>query len=815
MSQQPRDRRDARGRLPLLRCLFFVWINLVGIVGLVGCGADPYQLDVKVSGLTADVVQLSVSARFAGQTAVSLVSQSLEHFSLRLILQSSSPGELELTVSGIGVDGCQRSIGSAQVGIPTSEPVPVTLAASRGCKVVINNLGGGAGAVTVSFPDGSRICKFDGAPPEDPECSTDLPGACAYCRPLGTPFSMQPVADSYSYFAGWTGDCSFGNCAAQVQSGVLNTDANILPIWVCSPDRICWDNPLPGQVPATAIFSRALDDAWLVGNGGNIWHWNGIAWLAQKSRTSSDLRSVWAGSSQDIWVVGADGLALHSMGHGFAATQTGVDVNLNSVAGGPSGVWAVGDSGTVLKWSGSAWAAIPSGTTADLIGLSQSRDGEIWVTSLEQVLRWDGQQFVQQNSGQMINTAVWAAGDGEAFVGGASQDQPFVSRIRKEGLNKDPLLGASSVFLNSIWGINSSDVWATSTLGQVLHWDGSSWTVSINSDVRVHYVGISGSARDDVWVTDSLGQRQHWNGSFWSSISQSGTRQRLSSVSVIGGNSFYAVGNLNAQLLQTGTGWISIPFPGPATEGWTSIWSIPNSQDAWVAGTEGDIYSIKSRTPLQKITTTPQIELSAIFGLSAREVYVLGDGNIYSYDGFAWNQLMGVPGDNLFTDAGGGRLGSGKDLWFVGLQNMPFGPRPGVILRYDGLSFTSIGLSSGEPLQALRAVHWNSASDVWMGGDLGTLVHWDGTMLNQIELDAVLGNDGSPEDIYGLWGTGASNMWAVGHLGGIWHYTGKAPVPRLDSGFAGSLNGVTGIHRNGQDDVVFVGDDGAILHYRP
>ncbi len=66
-------------------------------------------------------------------------------------------------------------------------------------------------------------------------------------------------------------------------------------------------------------------------------------------------------------------------------------------------------------------------------------------------------------------------------------------------------------------------------------------------------------------------------------------------------------------------------------------------------------------------------------------------------------------------------------------------------------------------------------------------------------------------DLFGVWGSGPSDVWAVGWGGTILRWDGRAWA-RVSSGATVDLLGVWG---SGPSDVWAVGEGGTILRYRP
>ncbi|MEW6142209.1 MAG: IPT/TIG domain-containing protein [Chloroflexota bacterium] len=70
-------------------------------------------------------------------------------------------------------------------------------------------------------------------------------------------------------------------------------------------------------------------------------------------------------------------------------------------------------------------------------------------------------------------------------------------------------------------------------------------------------------------------------------------------------------------------------------------------------------------------------------------------------------------------------------------------------------------------------------------------------------------NSGITTDLNGIWGTSASNVFAVGSAGMILRYDGRSWKPMA----SGSASGLYGIWGSSASDVFAVGTDGTILHY--
>jgi hypothetical protein len=129
----------------------------------------------------------------------------------------------------------------------------------------------------------------------------------------------------------------------------------------------------------------------------------------------------------------------------------------------------------------------------------------------------------------------------------------------------------------------------------------------------------------------------------------------------------------------------------------------------------------------------------------------------------------------------------------------------GTILHWDGNAWTSV--SSGTT-SSLISVWGSWASDVWAVGGGGTILHWDGSAWTSV-------SSGTTYVLYGVWGSWASDVWAVGYpdvafVGTILHWDGNA----WTSVFSDTTNRLFGVWGSGAGDVWAVGSGGTILERR-
>ena len=173
------------------------------------------------------------------------------------------------------------------------------------------------------------------------------------------------------------------------------------------------------------------------------------------------------------------------------------------------------------------------------------------------------------------------------------------------------------------------------------------------------------------------------------------------------------------------------------------------------------------------------------------------DGGGSVSDG-GWRTLTGLTTQDLR-----GVWGSGPDdVWAVGLN--------GAILRWDGSSWAAV--DGGSPNTSYFGV-WGTVGDgggsrVWAvgagPGGSGVIHHWNGSgWISQ----ATACNT----TLYGVWGSGPDDLWAVGASGKICHNDGSPSWTLVDSGTTSS-NHLRGVWGSASNDVWAVGET-AIAHW--
>ena len=127
-------------------------------------------------------------------------------------------------------------------------------------------------------------------------------------------------------------------------------------------------------------------------------------------------------------------------------------------------------------------------------------------------------------------------------------------------------------------------------------------------------------------------------------------------------------------------------------------------------------------------------------------------------------------------------------------------------MHYDGSAWS---LETSNTQNNLYGVWGSSSTDVFAVGANATIVHFDGTEWSPMNT----GTTGVFTDLYGVWGSSSTNVYAVGALGVIVHYDGNT-WSSLSSGddTRYDLHGVWG---SSATNIFVVGNNGTILNYHP
>ncbi|MDP7628409.1 MAG: hypothetical protein QF530_10930 [SAR202 cluster bacterium] len=187
---------------------------------------------------------------------------------------------------------------------------------------------------------------------------------------------------------------------------------------------------------------------------------------------------------------------------------------------------------------------------------------------------------------------------------------------------------------------------------------------------------------------------------------------------------------------------------------WMSVLALAND-DQWIVGGTPDRGKILhyNGSEFKDVTFGGDVELlNWIHRFQSGEIIVVGNGGaVLLWDGQTWTRVP-VPTEQDLWGVWGM---SPSDVWAVGGNADESGVL--TVLRDTGNGFESVDMPVLERpfVKALFKVWGSGADDVYMVGQNGVVLHWNGEILEELHL-------GVSEDLIAVWGTGPNRVAIVG-----------------------------------------------------
>ena len=250
------------------------------------------------------------------------------------------------------------------------------------------------------------------------------------------------------------------------------------------------------------------------------------------------------------------------------------------------------------------------------------------------------------------------------------------------------------------------------------------------SPVNKTLLGVYAIAPNDIWAVGSVGTVIHWDGTAWRTVS---------------------LGALNT------------------TRDLFDVWaSGPN--DVWIVGastaTEFGLALRYNGTSWSKPFVMANHDLNGIHGLSANEIYAVGDndpilggaGEFWKWNGSQWSKMSnGVSGQLWRVFAV-----SSTEIWAMGFQS--------TLIRHNGTSATSVSSSTigAGPSTELRHMWGTGSNNLFLVGSGGFAARYNGTSWSRVTHTA------GTSTLYAVQGTSATGtVYALGNNG--WLLTSDPP----------------------------------------
>lgn len=368
--------------------------------------------------------------------------------------------------------------------------------------------------------------------------------------------------------------------------------------------------------------------------------------------------------------------------------------------------------------------------------------------------------------------------------------------------------------LQALWGSSAIDIWAVGGHGGLLRWNGALWA-PYRSPTTAVLESVWGSGANDVWAVGHGATILHWDGLQWSQVpAPAGVTDDLLVVFGTGADQVFAAGDHGAILRWDGAAWRPLVNVRPTNQPLYAAWGSGPS-DVWLAG-QGSTFlrwdgaALRKQTPVTLTENNTEVALTIydLWGSAADDVWAvgatanLGHGVVLRWQGQRWIVAQGGP--DPITGAAShlsplyGVFGRDRDdVWLSGDN--------GTILRWDGAAVRPV--QTGTRTRLLRTFGVRG-DDLWAVGLSGSILRWNGTFFLSAGSSSV-----TDAELTSVWGSDADNLFAVGQSGTLLQRRQGAWLQLTGAGAGAPF--LSSVHGTSAQDVWAVGQGGAALRWSP
>ena len=352
-----------------------------------------------------------------------------------------------------------------------------------------------------------------------------------------------------------------------------------------------WEHPLPQGNDLDDVWVINGRDAWAVGSGGTILHWDGDNWhwvAPPADLENAELVRVWAYPGKDwdsdlVWIVGGKDFQVYRLDSDTWHAES----DLSGIA--IYGIWgihpdqlhAVGQSAWLIRKPDGNW--LDTEIAGDNIYLYQVHGPDLnttWAAGVDNTLGTVVATRVLNASGEshavnvltadpaILPTAIWAARDGTVWLAGFDSnigrifkkeaDSSVFTKIFENSLGPVfDLFGLEKGGVTYIWEVEN-DV-SSNSIHSLNVGDGT-WTMEIDG---TNVQALSGAHPNDVWAVGKGGLMLHRDKSgsaAWQFYSQRKTSADLMAVETLG-NDVFAAGTQGETMKRTDGVWERLQNP--------------------------------------------------------------------------------------------------------------------------------------------------------------------------------------------------------------------------------------------------------------
>lgn len=289
---------------------------------------------------------------------------------------------------------------------------------------------------------------------------------------------------------------------------------------------------------------------------------------------------------------------------------------------------------------------------------------------------------------------------------------------------------------------------------------------------------VTATAATDVWVAGGSGTVTRTTDGATFTRTSVGPPELLVGLSASGSTDVVAVGFQGGIHRWNGATWT--PEASGTTLPLLDVHAV-SAGVQYVVGVNGLVLNYAGSGSWTAETSGTTASLSGVHGVSGSVAWAVGDSGTIRYrnGSSSWGSAPGTP-PAITTDYQG--------VFALGSSPVYLCGEVGTFVTWDGTTWTDRTSATGVTTH-LKEVWAASASNVWLVGDNGVILHFDGS-------NVTAQASGTTEDLSGVFGTSASDVYAVGSIDTILHYDGNAWAPLLPNSsvtYAGEVVGANTI----------------------
>jgi hypothetical protein len=289
------------------------------------------------------------------------------------------------------------------------------------------------------------------------------------------------------------------------------------------------------------------------------------------------------------------------------------------------------------------------------------------------------------------------------------------------------------IWFYSVWGSGPNDVYVAGQPGLILHYDGSSWTVE-DSHTQQPLIAVWGASANEVYACGHRGTILRRSGGSWSAMN-SGTTQNLYGVGRFQDGAIYVAGGRATVLKLSGNSWIDTPniVLRYNPSGTAIIDSLDRKEDVTedsqamrvvtyygIAGFDGAI--LMSNTPdtwRLKLVANEELITAGWSNPDSIEGNFMAteEGRLYQLrldlGQFSWGELPSPASSTIYS------------MWSPDRRDFYFVTQEGDVIRQNLITRQPELLYNGPFM--LYGIWGSSANDIYAVGIKETILHNDGS----------------------------------------------------------------------------------------